>query len=158
MLSAVAARKVARQYLTKAPVATEVVSNSSTPSLESTSPSKPASKRKPRSQATNSTKRSKKKKITHETPRYYAAEDSFVQDDVIIISRNDSDDEDDEDTDTDPAALPSDVQRSTLSRGKRGWSPSDPLRDSSDEEIEGDRDDLYIPDVPVPNTVLTYHY
>lgn len=148
MLSAFAARKAARQDLTKALVLSEIVSRPVTPSSVSPSPLKPVSKRKPGFQALHPTKKSKRKKVKHEQPRYFAEEDSFIQqDDVIIIDRDDLDDGDE---DEDSSELPSFFENSTTLQGKRAWSPSRPLRDSSDEEVDVNAGDLRVLESSAP--------
>jgi polynucleotide 5'-hydroxyl-kinase GRC3/NOL9 len=142
MLSAIAARKAAQaanSHATSVPDEEPPVDAVDPPSpVESpSSHSRPTSKRKSSSQTLNSSrKRKKKREAELKKTRYFAAEvDTFHNsDDVIII---DSDEEDISDA---PAAP---ITRTTVV-GKRAWSPSAPINDSSDEEGEK------ILDVPVP--------
>ncbi|KAJ7043646.1 hypothetical protein C8F04DRAFT_943495 [Mycena alexandri] len=144
MLSAIAARKAA-QAANGPPIS--VAERTPVPSDPVTPPSpldslpnhaRPNSKRKSSSQTPNSSrKRKKKREAELKKPRYFAAESNPLpdSDDVIII---DSDDEDVSD-----APRPPPVTRTTVA-GKRVWSPSAPINDSSDEEREE------IADVPIP--------
>ncbi|KAF7965772.1 hypothetical protein HWV62_41966 [Athelia sp. TMB] len=136
MLSAVAARKAAqvpRQESTVTIAQTEPTSISPKSSSILPKLSKPNSKRKPSGQALNPARKAKKKKVAHSQARYFAQEDSFLkQDDVIVIEDEDSEDSEQEIADLALDILP---KRSTLvAKGKRAWSPSRPLQDSSDEE------------------------
>jgi polynucleotide 5'-hydroxyl-kinase GRC3/NOL9 len=160
MLSAVAARKAAlaaHQDLAKPLVRPGVVSPPPTPSPVSTPPPQLVSKRKPTAQAPNPSRKAKKKKIKHEKPRYFAAEDSFVkQDDIIAIDEDNSDDSEDEgDVIELDDPLPDTSSKSTIfekpasSKGKRTWSPSRPLQDSSDEETDDGEDEANISDTPI---------
>ncbi|KAJ6581533.1 hypothetical protein B0H19DRAFT_929359 [Mycena capillaripes] len=142
MLSAIAARKAAQAangHVIPAPD-TEPSADaavSSPPVEPPPSLSRPTSKRKSSSQTPNSSrKRKKKREAELKKTRYFETEaDPFHNsDDVIII---DSDDEDVSD------APPAPITRTTVV-GKRAWSPSAPINDSSDEEDEE------ILDVPVP--------
>jgi polynucleotide 5'-hydroxyl-kinase GRC3/NOL9 len=142
MLSAIAARKAAQaanSHATSVPDEEPPVDAADPPSPVEppSSHSRPTSKRKSSSQTLNSSrKRKKKREAELKKTRYFAAEaDTFHNsDDVIII---DSDEEDISDA---PAAS---ITRTTVV-GKRAWSPSAPINDSSDEEGEE------ILDVPVP--------
>ncbi|KAJ6591570.1 hypothetical protein DFH09DRAFT_907616 [Mycena vulgaris] len=142
MLSAIAARKAA-QAANGHPIPV----SDPEPPLDADPPSSPAqvpptqtkpnSKRKSSSQAPNSSrKRKKKREAELKKTRYFDVESDPFQnsDDVIII------DSDEEDISDGPAAP---VTRTTVV-GQRGWSPSAPINDSSDEEDEE------ILDVPVP--------
>jgi polynucleotide 5'-hydroxyl-kinase GRC3/NOL9 len=90
----------------------------------------------------------KKKKVKHDKARYFAAEDSFVrQDDVIVVGEDNTDDSDsgDEIIDHDGSLLAASsksivFQKPATLKSKRAWSPSHPLQDSSDEEMDGDDD------------------
>ncbi|KAG6841808.1 hypothetical protein C0991_006692 [Blastosporella zonata] len=126
MLSAIAARKAAQAALQEldppdnTPTASpQTVEDIASPVI------KPLSKRKSSTQNLNPTKRKKKEKRTPaKAPRYFAEEDSFkTQDDVIVIN-------------SDEEALSEDLPTPdpTMSRGR--WSPSIPLNDSSDEEVD----------------------
>jgi polynucleotide 5'-hydroxyl-kinase GRC3/NOL9 len=161
MLSAVAARKAAlaaRQDTTDSLVRPEIVSPPPTPSPVSTPPSKPVSKRKPSAQVSNTSRKAKKKKIRHEKTRYFAPVDSFVQqDDVIVIDENNPEESDSEEDEIEeggppPASTSKSVifKKPSLSKGNRGWSPSNPLQDSSDEEVDDGEEEPFIPDTPVP--------
>ncbi|KAK0191673.1 hypothetical protein F5146DRAFT_1103596 [Armillaria mellea] len=117
MLSAVAARKAAQAAKTKpeptppAPVPVEP------------SRSRPVSKRKPSSQSAPSSRKKKMKNNDRrpEPSRYFEEPDPFqIQEDIIAIDSATSDEGDIE--------QPEPVQR--------GWSPSAPLNDSSEEEDE----------------------
>ncbi|KAJ7760595.1 hypothetical protein B0H16DRAFT_1884763 [Mycena metata] len=146
MLSAIAARKVA-QAANGPPIS--VVEPTPVPSNPVTPPSppdslpnqaRPNSKRKSSSQTPNSSrKRKKKREAELKKTRYFEAESNPLPDSdgVIII------DSDDEDVSDAPRAPPPPVTRTTVA-GKRAWSPSAPVNDSSDEESEE------IADVPVP--------
>lgn len=144
MLSAIAARKAARQGPIEGPVVSEISSGSSTPRFITTPSSKPSWKRKPSSQASYSTNSSKRKKVNHERPRYFVEEDPFVQRDNVIII--DQDDLNDGSKDASEASAP--FETSTTSEGKRDRSPSHLLHDSSDEEV--DINDPHVLDFPVP--------
>ncbi|KAJ7765438.1 hypothetical protein DFH07DRAFT_810597 [Mycena maculata] len=141
MLSAIAARKAAQAangHATSLPDPEPPVAAAFLPpSVEvQRSHSKPNSKRKTSTQTLNSSrKRKKKREVELKKTRYFEAESDPFQnlDDVIIV---DSDEEDESD------APPAPITRSTVV-GKRAWSPSAPINDSSDEEGEE------ILDVPV---------
>jgi polynucleotide 5'-hydroxyl-kinase GRC3/NOL9 len=141
MLSAIAARKAAQaanSHATSVPDEEPPVDAADPPSPVEppSSHSRPTSKRKSSSQTLNSSrKRKKKREAELKKTRYFAAEaDTFHNsDDVIIIDS-------DEDISDAPAAS---ITRTTVV-GKRAWSPSAPINDSSDEEGEE------ILDVPVP--------
>ncbi|KAJ7442279.1 hypothetical protein FB451DRAFT_1105818, partial [Mycena latifolia] len=144
MLSAIAARKAAQAangHLIPAPEPEPPVDAAppSPPPQLPPSHSKPTSKRKSSSQALNSSrKRKKKREAELKKTRYFEAEsDPFHNsDDIIII------DSDEEVSDTPVAPI-----TRTNVVGKRAWSPSAPMNDSSDEEIEE------ILDVPHPAPV-----
>ncbi|KAJ7668299.1 hypothetical protein B0H17DRAFT_1162322 [Mycena rosella] len=143
MLSAIAARKAAQAANGQSihvpdPEPLVEPAPSSSPSPVPPTHSKPNSKRKSNSQAPNSSrKRKKKREAELKKTRYFEAEpDPFRNsDDVIII------DSDDENTSDAPAA----PNTRTTVIGRRAWSPSAPINDSSDEE-----EDEGILDVPVP--------
>lgn len=131
MLSAIAARKAAQaarqdnsspsEPLTPAASPPPVVESNAPP------PAKPSSKRKPTSHLPRLTKKKKKEKpMSIRSQRYFT--DSFKeQEDVIVIDSEDEDEDEDEDEvifDDDQGDLPR----------KRGWSPSVPVIDSSDED------------------------
>lgn len=146
MLSAIAARKAAQAangHSIPVPRPEPPAEASAPPSPTEAPPShaKPNSKRKSSAQAPNSSRKRKKKRETElKKARYFEVESDPFQnsDDVIII---DSDDDEDEDI-SDASPVP--ATRTTAVVGKRAWSPSAPINDSSDEEGEE------ILDVPVP--------
>ncbi|KAF8216526.1 hypothetical protein K438DRAFT_1558610 [Mycena galopus ATCC 62051] len=149
MLSAIAARKAAlaaNAISAPAPVAVADVVPPSHIELPP-SHSRPTSKRKSSSQTPNSSrKRKKKRDAEFKKARYFEADsDPFHNsDDVIII---DSDDEDV--SDAPPARI---TRTATNVVGKRAWSPSAPINDSSDEE-EGPLD-VPVPVAPQPPAAL----
>ncbi|KAF7356575.1 Polynucleotide 5'-hydroxyl-kinase GRC3 [Mycena venus] len=133
MLSAIAARKAAQAANAVSLPTPEPPVDPVPPSPVEAPPShsRPTSKRKSSSQAPNSSrKRKKKREAELKKTRYFEAEsDPFHNsDDVIII---DSDDEDL--SDAPPAPI---TRTATNVVGKRAWSPSAPINDSSDEEGE----------------------
>jgi polynucleotide 5'-hydroxyl-kinase GRC3/NOL9 len=161
MISAVAARKkalAAQQDLTNPLQGFEIVSPPHTPSPVSTPSPRPTSKRKSTAQGPNTIRKTKKKKIKHEKARYFAPEDSFVQqDDMIVIDEDSSEDSDsgiDEIERGSPAVVAppkiTTIKQTSSSKGKRAWSPSRPLRDSSDEEMDDVEDEPYVQGIQVP--------
>ncbi|KAF7309762.1 Fungal-trans domain-containing protein [Mycena indigotica] len=120
MLSAFAARKAA-QAANNANVAP--------PPPSPSEPSKPSSKRKLSAQAPNSS-RKKKKKEAKKKARYF--EEGIDSADIIIV---DSGEEDENEDPLDPQEL--------VIAGKRAYSPSAQVNDSSDDEVQ-------ILDVPIP--------
>ncbi|KAJ7665412.1 hypothetical protein DFH06DRAFT_1470675 [Mycena polygramma] len=138
MLSAVAARKAAQAANPRPTPVEPLAPPSPEPPVIVSRP--PNSKRKSSSaQTPNSSKKRKKKRETElKKARYFETQPDPFQnsDDVIII---DSDEDEDEDISDAPPA------RSTMVFvGKRAWSPSAPINDSSDEEDEENVD------VPAP--------
>ncbi|KAF7370581.1 Polynucleotide 5'-hydroxyl-kinase GRC3 [Mycena sanguinolenta] len=136
MLSAIAARKAALAA-NPTPAANAIsvpVAEPQPPVVDEPSPShsRPPSKRKSSSQTPNSSrKRKKKREAELKKARYFEPEsDPFRNpDDVIII------DSDDDEVISD--ALPAPITRSATNIvGKRAWSPSAPINDSSDEEAQ----------------------
>jgi polynucleotide 5'-hydroxyl-kinase GRC3/NOL9 len=154
MLSAIAARKAAQAAngignqkpepdppaVEAAPLPTEV-----------TTQSRPTSKRKTGSQGPNSSrKRKKKREAELKKSRYFdVGSDPFQNSDGIIVI--DSDDSEDEDvSDTPPAPL-----TRTKVVGKRAWSPSAPINDSSDDDGDEILDVPVLPAPRVPTQSLT---
>jgi len=149
MLSAIAARK-ARLGLVESqqvePLIFSDVPNPSPPSSVPPSPVPPRliSKRKPSTQSSNSLKR-KKNKIIHvgEKQRYFE-EDTFERQDGVIVIGEDSDSEDNEDIGAvdSVTTIPSSASKDVTSRR---WSPSIPVRDSSDEETDAGEEPELLP-------------
>ncbi|KAM5540611.1 hypothetical protein V8D89_005642 [Ganoderma adspersum] len=165
MLSAVAARKA---RLSQSHTQTPPQSTPSTPSPSSPPPPsdarkklsatpKPPSKRKPVVPAGNASKRRRSRKASPpQSARYFSQPDAFkTQDDVIVVDAIDA-------TDSDSSSISPDIlsgvedshvsishPSSRIPSRGRGWSPSAPLPDSSDEG--GGMDDLAILDLPVPS-------
>ncbi|KAJ7180694.1 hypothetical protein C8R46DRAFT_590796 [Mycena filopes] len=142
MLSAIAARKAAQAAN---PIPVPVLEHPpledpvSPPSPQATPHSRPHSKRKSSSssQTPNSARKHKKKRESEvKKTRYFEVESNPLpdSDDLIIV---DSDEEE-----SDPPRPPPIARTNVV--GKRAWSPSAPIADSSDEESEE------IADVPVP--------
>ncbi|KAI0366250.1 hypothetical protein BV20DRAFT_665380 [Pilatotrama ljubarskyi] len=164
MLSAVAARKARlAQAQTQAPAETQTSAAIPSPEPESkkaarskpSSSQKPPSKRKPSASAGNPPKKKKaqhRKDPSNQHARYFAQEDAFTtQNDVILVD----DSEDESSAASSSAATDDDDARSRPLRagaarpgGKRAWSPSAPLPDSSDED-GGEGDELVLLDAPV---------
>ncbi|KAG6915192.1 hypothetical protein DXG01_012788 [Tephrocybe rancida] len=123
MLSAIAARKAAQANRQDADVPEKAVVVP-TEKLEDVSPPVKPSKRKSSTQNLTAPKRKREKRTPTKTPRYFTEEDSSkTQGDVIVI------DSDGEVLSDDPA-----TPDPTISKGR--WSPSIPLNDSSDEEVD----------------------
>ncbi|TBU27745.1 hypothetical protein BD311DRAFT_664935 [Dichomitus squalens] len=166
MLSAVAARKARlAQNQAQTPPQTAAVPpippgpTSQPPSDFRKKPSsdqKPPPKRKPSAPAGNATKKRKgqnRRSSPEPSARYFAQPDAFEnQEDIIVV--NDSDSETSvasQDTPSEGEASripPSRLNPRPASR-KRAWSPSVPLQDSSDEEVE-DADEILILDATDP--------
>ncbi|KAJ7115967.1 hypothetical protein C8R44DRAFT_628191 [Mycena epipterygia] len=152
MLSAIAARKAAQAANGHSiPVPRpEPPAEAAPPPFPAEAPpshAKPNSKRKSSAQAPNSSRKRKKKRETElKKARYFEVESDPFQnsDDLIIIDSDDDDDDDDDDDISDASPSPVPTTRTTAVVGKRAWSPSAPINDSSDEEGEE------ILDVPVP--------
>ncbi|KAI0329903.1 hypothetical protein GY45DRAFT_1251771 [Cubamyces sp. BRFM 1775] len=172
MLSAVAARKARlaqSQTRTLAPEAKATAAPSpSSPEPQakaapaatkpSSSSQKPPSKRKPSTSAGNPS--TKKKKSQHrkgpqdsQPGRYFAQADAFkTQEDLIVVDESDSESSaasSSAESDKDWARARPAAQ--SKAAGKRAWSPSAPLADSSDEEQEEDEQVLL--DVSTPAAV-----
>lgn len=163
MLSAVAARKARlAQTQGQAPAETPVspatpASAPSKPKCQKTTPAKPSSasqkppsKRKPSAPAGNPPKR---KKTQERIPapaakgRYFAQDAFSAQDDVIVVDESDGESSA---ASSSAASDSEDVPRTMrASGGKRAWSPSVPLADSSDEDGE-EADEQVILDVQTP--------
>ncbi|KAI0759724.1 hypothetical protein BD413DRAFT_617589 [Trametes elegans] len=162
MLSAVAARK-ARLAQTKGEPAPEAApptpkpqpkQSQPAPAKPSSSAQKPPPKRKPSASAGNP---SKKKKVQHRRPesqqqpsRYFAQEDAFrAQDDVIVVDESESESSASSSAPSDDdERAPAPIHRAKTA-GKRAWSPSMPLADSSDEDGD-DTDEPVFLDTPAP--------
>ncbi|KAJ6615463.1 hypothetical protein B0H10DRAFT_1801363 [Mycena sp. CBHHK59/15] len=134
MLSAIAARKAAQAASAHATPVLEPEPPAPTPVAVETPPShsRSNSKRKPTSQVPNSSrKRKKKREAELKKSRYFEAgsDPSQHPDDIIIIDS-------DEDEEGDVSYAPPALSTRTKVVGKRGWSPSAPIHDSSDEEVE----------------------
>ncbi|KAF7790792.1 hypothetical protein EIP86_001749 [Pleurotus ostreatoroseus] len=131
MLSAVAARKArlqSKEQSSTPPAPTPQTSPSPQPIQKTKHHAKPPSKRKPSSEAAKppSSKKRKVNKPKEKPARYFQEADAFkAQEDVIVI-------EDDEDEDEETSEEEEGISPSVPT--KRAWSPSEPLRDSSDEE------------------------
>ncbi|KAK0490276.1 hypothetical protein IW261DRAFT_1324830 [Armillaria novae-zelandiae] len=137
MLSAVAARKAARVTQPKLEPTPLVVQDE--PAPVPVKPSRPISKRKPSSQSAPSSRKKKKKNNDRrpEPSRYFEEPDPFkVQEDIIAI---DSDTSDEGDIEQPEPVL-------------RGWSPSAPRNDSSEEEDEVPVP-ISVPQVPPPSII-----
>ncbi len=150
MLSAVAARKAAQVAKPKPEPTPSVLQEEPAPVPVEPSRSRPVSKRKPSSQSAPSSRKKKKKNNDKrpEPSRYFEEPDPFqIQEDIIAIDSDTSDEGDIE--------QPEPVQR--------GWSPSAPLNDSSEEEDEGPTP-VSVPQPPPPpvipeetDTLSTFH-
>ncbi|PBK72170.1 hypothetical protein ARMSODRAFT_987216 [Armillaria solidipes] len=150
MLSAVAARKAAQAAKLKPEPTPPVLQDEPAPIPVEPSRSRPVSKRKPSSQSAPSSRKKKKKNNDRrsEPSRYFEQPDPFqIQEDIIAIDSDTSDEGDIE--------QPEPVQR--------GWSPSAPLNDSSEEEDEGPMP-ILVPQPPPPpvipeetDTLSTFH-
>ncbi|KAK0205857.1 hypothetical protein DFS33DRAFT_537167 [Desarmillaria ectypa] len=123
MLSAVAARKAAQAAKKMQEPTPSMVFEEPAPVLVGPSRSQPVPKRKPSSQNAPSFRKKKKNYDRRPEPsRYFEEPDPFqIQEDTIAIDSDTSNERDIE--------QPEPVQR--------GWSPSAPLNDSSEEEDEG---------------------
>ncbi|KAH9843521.1 uncharacterized protein C8Q71DRAFT_2384 [Rhodofomes roseus] len=161
MLSAVAARK-ARLEGKQVTVQAAPPPKRAAVSAESPKPTTPPSKRKPSESSTKPAKKKRKKqqKPVQDAAERYFAEDAFkMQQDVIVVG--DSSESEDDFVDAQFAeemgaatAGPSGSMSTgppIKSRRRRAWSPSAPLRDSSDEEDDDSIDDdvAAIPTHPV---------
>ncbi|KAH9916798.1 uncharacterized protein B0H18DRAFT_1124020 [Fomitopsis serialis] len=161
MLSAVAARKARLegkqvvQVVPRTPAKPAIVADES-PKLVS-----PPSKRKPSENASKPIKKKRKKaqQPAQDTPPRYFNEDAFkTQQDVIVVA-DDSDDSEEgftgdafvaeADMTVDNADATNTATPATKARRRRAWSPSAPLRDSSDEE-----DDELLDDESAPPPVV----
>ncbi|KAI0637595.1 hypothetical protein C8Q77DRAFT_1047087 [Trametes polyzona] len=165
MLSAVAARK-ARLAQTQAPPPAEAQAPAAAPASPKPEPKisapakpastsqKPPSKRKPSASSGNPPKKKRtqqSKAAFGQQARYFAQEDAFkTQDDVIVVDDSDSE------TSVATSSAASDDENGLRSvrtpaakvGGKRAWSPSAPLADSSDDD-EDDGDEPIVLDSPV---------
>ena len=131
MLSAVAARKAKQQTAQPSSI------TAPTPKPASTTTPTPSPELSSKRKTSNQTPHPRKtKKTKHEKgPRYFAdaVEDSFVQqDDLIIVDHEDSSSESGLELEVPAPAKP------LVLKGPRAWSPSRPIPDSSDEESEID--------------------
>ena len=165
MLSAVAARKarLSQSLAHTPPHSTPPTPSPSTPlpppdaSKKLSTTSKPPSKRKPVAPAGNVSKRRRnrsRKPSPSQSARYFSQPDAFkTQDDVIVVDPTDSDSSSispDILSEAEDSHVPISQPNSRIQPRGRGWSPSAPLPDSSDEEGSG-MDDLAILDLPVPS-------
>lgn len=148
MLSAVAARKArlaGKQGLpqvTLPPPPTSTPPKVAAPTHQTATPTRPSTKRKPNETVGRSEKKQKRpQKPIHDALRYFE-QDAFKEQHDVIGVGDDSDDSDRMPLDD---ALVSASNLSTSANGdamaveaprRRAWSPSEPLRDSSDEEEE----------------------
>ncbi|CDO70310.1 hypothetical protein BN946_scf184370.g11 [Trametes cinnabarina] len=167
MLSAVAARKarLAQNQGQPAPQGTSKPASApsppasepaprknSTPAKPTSSAQKPPSKRKPSAPAINPPKQKKpksqhRKGAQEHSGRYFAQQDVFkAQDDVIVV-----DNDDNESSVATSSASSGDELPPTRTGGKRAWSPSAPLADSSDEDEDDEADEHVSLDVPQPH-------
>ncbi|KAJ7224320.1 hypothetical protein GGX14DRAFT_649599 [Mycena pura] len=146
MLSAFAARRAAHAANGRPDPHPSVLPLVTQPPIEPPpTQSKPNSKRKSSSKAPNSSRQRKKKRETELKKSRYSEHDSDIVNqsaDVIVI---DSDEE--EGAEGDSSDPPPRNTRATAV-GKRPWSPSAPIDDSSEDEVEGIPDDQ----VPPPSS------
>ncbi|KAI0676648.1 hypothetical protein C8Q78DRAFT_987253 [Trametes maxima] len=151
MLSAVAARKarLAQPQTEASPAkppepapapAVPEPKTKPTPTKPNPSSQKPPSKRKTTTPAGNPPKRKKSqshKPAYQQQGRYFVQQDAFkTQDDVIRVDQTDSESSAGSSSSSGDELYPPTIARfsGAKTRGKRAWSPSAPLADSSDEE------------------------
>ena len=145
MLSAVAARRaaLASQQAQSPDTSLPVASSSTTPTPPSPAPQSPREKRKPSSQkAAPKTKKARKlkpfEKSNHVRPAAVADEFKDQTEVIEVISESDEDGSDSAMSVLEDAFSGSVPQPSDKAAGKRAWSPSQPLAESSDEEDDDD--------------------
>jgi polynucleotide 5'-hydroxyl-kinase GRC3/NOL9 len=158
MLSAVAARKAAAAQSARqaqpnldAHDAQKGQTASPPPSSPSRTPpplppSKTPSKRKSSGQASRKTKKKVKVRHVEDRPRYFAQGDGASERDEGVIAITSDQDEDEDELRLSP--LPKSFNSGPLRSTKRPWSPSVPMRDSSDDDSMGSGDELNIPYIP----------
>lgn len=143
MLSAVAARKARLQAKapSQPPPPAAEPSPSPSPSPEDVSDHvKPSSKRKSSASTPKPSRKKRKvnKTVEKKSARYFAEKDSFKeQEDIIVVEDDEDDVSSSSGLEEDPAEhIPVPSKPLLAASAKRAWSPSAPLADSSDEEVE----------------------